>query len=280
MQKICAVLLVLFLSACATTTSQPDDAGLRMWAERAIEGGSDDDVVIYGNGVAIWNDRRIVRIPESDVEKIRGAFRESDFEQIPAVSTRGKRLRYRAGLRTPTSHHEASQTWESPENEALRDLVDAIFAIVQPAVASGVTTSSLSDGLRAVAQGGLPPEALQLIMHVRPAGGDGGFLMRVEHGRATSARYIGDQLTPAREIDLPDATLRDLASRLAAADPATLPINLHAPGYIELIVNVLGHEKNILAREFAGMTPDRHGQDQVRFDELIAWLEARRSDWF
>lgn len=280
MQKTCAVLLVLFLSACATTTAQPDREALRMWAERAIEGGNDDHVVVYGNGVAIWNDRSVLRIPASDVETIRAAFRDSDFEQIPAVSPSGKLLRYRAGLRTATSHHEASQTWEAPENESLRDLVDEIFAVVQPAVASGVTADSLAGGLRAVAGGELPPEALQLIVHVRPGGDEDGFLLRVEHGGTTSARYTGDQLSVARQRDLSDAAIRDLASRLAAFEPATLPTNLYADGYVEIAVNVLGHEKSILARQFAGMTPDRHGQDQVRFNRMVEWLEQRQAEWF
>ncbi len=55
-----------------------------------------------------------------------------------------------------------------------------------------------------------------------------------------------------------------------------LPANLHAEELTDLVVRVLGHEKAVQARRFAGMSRATHADAQVRFDQLLRALEQWR----
>lgn len=254
--------------------------GLRIWVERAIENVGDDELVIYGNGIAVWDGRAVFRLDRAKVEQVLGVFRELEFETIPEASPRGKRLRRRAGIRSDSYSREATQTWEAPENEALKGLVDRIFAIAgDPAEQEASRAASLADGLEKVARGELPVEVFRLVFHFKGADGDG-TLFRVEHGAASSVRYVRGKLGTPANMDVSDQAIRDLARRLAGFHPEQLPVNLYAPDYTEMVIEVLGHDKKVVARQFAGMTRAQHGEQQLRFEQIVAWIREIEDQWF
>ena len=45
--------------------------------------------------------------------------------------------------------------------------------------------------------------------------------------------------------------------------------NLFAPDYKDLTVRVLGHEKNVQARRFAGMTSTTHAESQLDAERIF-----------
>jgi hypothetical protein len=286
------IVVCLISLRCATVSPPPTEVagafpfeggsrqGLRIWAEQAIEGGQDDELLIYGSGVTVWNNRAAFRLSDEELAQILRAFRDLSFEDIPQTSPRGKRLRRRAGIRTTSYSREASQTWEAPENEPLKQLVDRIFAVVGPLSRRTVwSADSLSDGLSKVARGQLPPEVLSLVFHFKPSNGDG-YLFRVEHGAASSRRYVQEKLGDPVEIELSDSAIRDLAARLAAFEPQTLPVNLYARDYTEVVVRVLNQNRSVLARQFADLSPTRHGEAQTRLDGLVSWVQSVHAKWF
>ena len=140
-----------------------------------------------------------------------------------------------------------------------------------------IAAASLDEGLAAVADGTLAPETLRLTLHEKPELGTAGtgVLLRLR-GRELSVRRFatGSGYGPPREVELGEEDLRALAGRLAALSPARLPANLHAPGYLDLTLEVLGHRIAVQARRFAGMTAATHGDLQRDFDRLLESVRA------
>jgi hypothetical protein len=278
---------------------------VRITAERSTDDRKDQHVVIYGNGTALWNNSVQFRVDAATIRQMLASFDAAAFETIPPRSPKGKLLRRRAAIRAGAYEHEAWDTWEQelarqneretirrsnerkgivdPELEkepALTTLVDSIITRVLPLVETGAGAESLADGLKKIASGQLAPEALTLTMLVKPEPGrgetSGGFLLKIDGGSANWSDFQGEQggFTDARKIKLSAARLREIAARLATFDPGSMPINLYSPKYEEVTLSVLNRQQSIVARQFAGMTPTKHGEAQTRFDAMSSWLTS------
>ena len=314
--------LALLLAACATTPKTNEQArrpwhsvpleDVRITAERTTDDRQRHHVVIYGNGVAVWNDRLQFRVDADTIRQILAFYDAAAFETIPPASPKGKFLRRRAAIRAGAYQREAWESWEyeltrrderetiKRSNErkgivdkeldkepALTTLVDSIITTVSPIVEKGGTTAeSLADGLQKIASGQLAPETLSVMMLVKPEPGSGedsgGFVFSVDEGTASWSDFQGEQrgFAVPRKMKLPPSQLRDLASRLAAFDPASLPVNLYSPKYEEVTVSVMNHRNSVVARPFAGLTPAKHGEAQTRFDEMMSWLSSTGRELF
>ncbi len=100
-----------------------------------------------------------------------------------------------------------------------------------------------------------------------------GFLMRVEGQEVTTRRHdpqsgYGEE----KVLDLDVAAVRNLALVVAELDPAAMPVNLWAPVYTEVAIEVLDHRNSVQARRFAGLEPTTHGDLQESFDALVRTL--------
>src|SRR5438132_1197925 len=234
-----------------------------------------------------------MRIDAQRVNRILAAFDAAHFENLPSAKE-GERLRRRAGIRAGEYSREVFDTWESDEEtegkkekrkeNALEKLVNSIFTIVMPvAKKGGPGAASLSGGLKAIASNQLAPETLTIILLVKPemsqSEAGSGFLLHIADGYATSTPYGAQGQNPAR-IKLTDSQIRDIAGRLATVEPETLPANLYATNYEDLTITIFNRRKNVMARQFAAMTPTKFGEAQKRFDTLIAWLEEKRATLF
>jgi hypothetical protein len=83
----------------------------------------------------------------------------------------------------------------------------------------------------------------------------------------------------ANGAPLDDADAAALARLLREGAVSGLPINLYSEQLTDLVVRVLGHEKTIQARRFAGLSRATHGDAQARFDRLLEALDAWKQRW-
>jgi hypothetical protein len=249
-------------------------ADLRLQAERHTQGQS-GRVVVYGNGIGIWNDRMQFQVDAERLKLLLAAVDSARFREMPSAFGSGKKwLVRRVSLRSGGTFKEVVQILEGEQSAELKTLTDRFFEILEPLAQGGLTAENLADGLKKLASGTLAPETLRVIVHYKPGprSVEPGFVFRVEDGIATRQAYkdeaYGDTLT------LPDPRVRELAEALTAAELETLPANLYAREYSEISVQVLNRRKNVLARPFAGMKHETHGGKQDSFDRLFDRLRA------
>lgn len=243
-------------------------------------------VRIFGGGVGIWNRSRQFRLPEKRVTALLERFRKVGFsrfqelygtieEEVPVpedVGGSALRVICRVELTVDGVTKQSGQLAEGPRSEELKDLAHTILDLGRGPGTSGTTAESLDDGLAKIAAGTLAPEVLRILLHRKPearavAAGEAGFLLRIEGGQATVQPYTG-RYGDAEEIGLTGPELAELAADLAENRPGSLPVNLYANYYTDLVVEVLDRKREIQARTFTGVTPSTHGEAQERFDRI------------
>ena len=235
--------------------------------------------------------RRRVRVRAGDYEH--EVAETWEVEQERKEGKEGEDKDKKPSVKKQTEEKKKKTDAEKKEEAGFRDaakletLVDAVMKVVKPIPEKVKTAPSLSDGLKNIAAGELAPETLSIMMMVKPDSTTGketanGYLMRIEGGVASSSPFLGAEKgfgPPVRHI-LDVKTLREIASKLAASDVEGLPANLYSDRYVELSVRVLNHRRNLTARRFAGMTPEKLGTAQSRFDSVAVWFQGLQRQWF
>jgi hypothetical protein len=245
-------------------------------------------VEIFGNGVGIWNGQKQFKLPPEKLKGLLVAFREEGFAAMPpshggrydpvTKEQQPPRLTCRVGLSLDGATAQVVQLQGGRQSEGLRRLAERILDECRGPAASGTGASSLEDGLAKIETGTLAPEALELLLSRRPDPRPGeedarGWVLRVA-GR-TATLDGGPSAVPLDPVEV--AALARLLREGGAAD---LPINLYAEEYTDLVVNVLGRERRVQARRFAGMTRTTSADAQSRFDRILEGLLERRQRWF
>jgi hypothetical protein len=253
---------------------------------------------LFGDGIGIWNDQRQFRVEPDLITAVLRALSDADFpglsdsygggeEDVPQPaagqpSPGGGRMVLVATCRIELTlggrHKQVVQLAEGEQSPVLKKLAEDLLGICEAPARSGITASSLKEGLEKIARGELAPEAWVVVLHRKPdeasaREGHLGFLLRVSGSEASTRTY--DQAAGYREpvvLGLSSEELRSLASALAARDPEAWPVNLYAPDYTDLSLELLNHQKSIQARQFAGMEPTTHGQHQKAFEEVFELL--------
>jgi hypothetical protein len=166
------------------------------------------------------------------------------------------------------------QLEEGRQSAALKRLAGVILGAARNATRTSPPIQSLQDGLDSVAAGRLAIETLRITM--RSGAGRGtreasppGWILRID-GRDLEVEPDGG--SPVRRR-LAAAEVRELARRLADSRFADLPINVRAAAYTELTVAVLGHERAVQARPFAGTSAQPH-EAEARFQRAVEPLMA------
>lgn len=269
---------------------------LHLLAEcRPEDGGGMRSIEVFDSGVAIQDGRRQILLDAGVMEALLAALDAVDFAAF--ADTYGRLEEERERPPRPGGHaalivvcrvkltlgeaeKQSVQLSEGEQSATLRALAERLLELCEGAALSGVEAADLDDGLRKLAHGRLAPETLALVFHRKPGsrppeGPGDGLLLRLEGRTATSRTY-----DPAagygrpRRLDLSRDDVRDLAARLAAADPGDLPVNLWAAEYTDVSLRVLDHRVSLQARRFAGMTPATHAAEQERFARLLSALNA------
>jgi hypothetical protein len=197
----------------------------------------------------------------------------------------GLQMVCRVSLALDGAKKQSFQLSEGERSARLRKLAEKILAAGAELGPSGVAAGSLEDGLDKIARGELAPEALTLQLHRQPEdpkAAEGGWILRIEDGNAQLSLSSSAQTawTEPRRVRLPRERVTDLVRRLAAVRPGELPVNLYSSWYEDLEIRVLNRKATLQARRFANLTPETHGEDQKRYEQLIAALEELKGSLF
>ena len=126
--------------------------------------------------------------------------------------------------------------------------------------------------------GELRPEPLHVLVHRKPEPRSAdehteGWLLKIAGRHATIQSFTpGAGYGSAVHRQLGDEELAAILRPLLEEDFESLPSNLYAEHYTDVAVEVLGRNKRVQARRFARMTRKTHGQQQERFDRILAKL--------
>ena len=261
-----------------------------------LQGDSFRTLEIFGRGIGIWNDEAQFAIDADGLRKVLRAVRAADFAHMrksyggkhdpdPAVTESESAIKIICYLRLSLGGVEKGvfQLYGGRQYQPLWDLAGELFTTYAAAGETGLRAADLGDGLRKLAAGELAPETFRLIFN-RPAQSSAGaswmeesaptYLLHIEGRTVTSRSYGADGgLGEESSSELEAAALVDLAAVLAEKHVETLPGNLFASSYVDLTVKVLGFDKGIQARRFAGMDRTTHGDVQPRFDKIVATVD-------
>ncbi len=252
-------------------------------------------VEAFGNGVAVWEGRRQFALTPVELAGLVEVLRKADFAGMketyggrgpdldrppvqPSDPTAAVVMICRVGLVLDGLSKEVVQLAKGEQSARFLEMADRLVELCLGPARAGVGAADLGDGLEKLSTGVLAPEVFGLLVHRRPdeasaAAGNRGFLLRLTGRRLTSQEFDpAGGYAPELGLELTPAEIADLARRLAAADPASLPVNLWARDYTDLAIRVLDHRKSVQARQFARMTRDTHGERQQRFETLYARL--------
>ncbi|HEY6549197.1 MAG TPA: hypothetical protein VI589_14875 [Vicinamibacteria bacterium] len=305
--KSAARAVLLFLSLAGNGAGQPPPLAealeralaqgwqqLRIQAECRVESRM-PSVLIFGNGVGIWNDQKQFTLPQEKLKGLLVALRDEGFAGM-RPSYGGKydpvtaeqqppRLTCRVELSLDGATAQVVQLQGGRQSEALRRLAGRILDECSGPAAAGIGAESLEDGLAKIESGTLAPEALELLLSRRPEARPGlenarGWVLRVAGRTATLEGGPSASAQEPLAVPLDSGELAALARLLREGGVADLPINLYAEEYTDLVVEVLDRERRVQARRFAGMTPTTHAAQQVKFDRILEALAGRRERWF
>jgi hypothetical protein len=246
--------------------------------------------VVHGNGSGILNRKQQFQLKPEQVNDIlilldRAKFgsMKTSFGGIPFKGPgprpgRPERLLGGVTVTIDGKTRGSSQMGDGEQSKELAELADALLKLCELAAArQSVTAASLADGLKKIGTGELLPESFSVLVHrliEKPMANAEGFLFRVEGNVVlTRTNRPGVGYGPVHRFELSREQLAELTKKLADADPASFPVNLWAVTYTDFRVGVLNFEKDLQARQFAGMTPQKHGEKQKRFDALYGYLE-------
>jgi hypothetical protein len=267
---------------------------LHLFVECRRERGA-GSVELFGNGVGIWNGRRQFRAAAPVVTAALEALRDHGFAAMPETfGGKGSDLSQppKPGVRTQSGSavqvvcrieveiagfsRMVAQLGRGYQSPTFRTLALEILSLCEEPARTGVEAADLADGLTRLAAHDLAPETFHLLLNRRPeeASADGpGFLLRIDGLEVTVRPFDPSSgYGTLLRMRLRPEELAGLAGELVRAGAQELPINLWADVYTDISLTVLGHEREIQARRFAGMEPSTHGEHQQSFDRIYASL--------
>lgn len=270
---------------------------LRLFTECRRDGGL-ESIEIYGNGVAIWDNRLQFEVSGAEISTLLAALHEADFAAMPETfggKTRPRdpqeppgppdgeqaifalRVICRVELSLEGRTKRVAQLDEGRQSAELRELSEEFFRVCKEPARQAVGASGLADGLDKIGRGELAPEVLRVMLHRKPDPNEPvsseGFLLRLEGPKVTS-RLVEESggYGPPMELTLSAGELQELARELAGWTLEELPVNLYSLEYTDFMAAVLDRSKSVQARQFAGMSPTTHAEAQRRFDALYTRL--------
>jgi hypothetical protein len=236
-------------------------------------------IQLYGTGVGIWDERSQFGVEDDRFVAVLRSFDRHDFlampESIggrarkPAGRAQGPRVTCRVTLALAEGESTAVQLEGGEQSAGLKKLATEIIAPFEDPARRGTTVTSIEEGLAAVAQGRLAPEAFSLVAHFKPRDRTG-WLLESRHGDLASRSFSERTgYGAARRLASADDQIRQLARMMS---DAVLPSRLSLDEYTEVHVRVLNQRAEILARVFDDQ-PRPGAADRARFMKLRAELE-------
>lgn len=249
---------------------------------------------VWGDGLGVWQGRRQIHLTAKQVAAVLERLHFADFagfaplygglkQEDPREHDRpedGSAILIVCRVRLSLSGQikESAQRAKGEQSEELKTLAESLLAIGEEAAGNGIEASNLLDGLEKVGRGELDPRVFRLMLHRKPTAEEiedsgPGFLLRLEGREATTHLHHPESGYGEKKVLVLDvAAVRNLALVVAELDPAAMPVNLWAPVYTEVAIELLDHGNSVQARRFAGLEPTTHGDLQERFDTLVRTL--------
>lgn len=248
-------------------------------------------LTLYGDGVGIANNSRQFTVPAKLLTQAIDLILDSGFATMPdrfgideeegekregeeKDSDNPRRILRMLTVTVGSQTKTVIQDDLGDISEPLSKAVTGLVALCQKPAQSALTVPDLSEGLKGVAAEKLAPEALFVAVNapqIRSMANakDQGWALAVEHGEITAhtqslKRGIG---APVRRR-LSEEEAKALARMLLKHDAPKLPRNISSPGYCQLTVSVLGHQRTILVRPFAGARPASEPANAAKFSAL------------
>jgi hypothetical protein len=287
------------VEASRTVGATPEGGGLERALSQALERRSWSDLRIdtecrtdagyhsarvFTSGVGIWNRERQLTLSRKEVLALLGQFQAAGFPRMretygeDSEKDAALELICRVRLELDGAVKQAAQLSKGRTSPELMALAGHILKVAEEAARSGLGADSLTQGMERIARGELAPELLSLhvVRQSEAPGAQEGWQLDLEGSRATVRRNPAPEGEEPRTIQLTPAEIAGLAGQLAAARWDELPVNLWAPEYTDLQIEVLKGRRSLQARQFAEMTSSTHGEAQQRFDRAWEAVEALR----
>lgn len=261
--------------AISSTESRRD---VRIASECLLDSGR-KSIQLYGSGIGIWSESTQFRVDDNRLVTVLRAFDRHGFLSMPESyggrfrkppgRAQGLRVTCTVTLVLPAGERTVVQLEGGEQSPALKRLAIEIIEPFEEPARRGITVGSVEEGLAAVAQGRLAPEAFSLVAHFKPRDRTG-WLLEIQHsGLASRSFSERTGYGPPRRLASADDQIRELARMMSAAD---LPSRLSLDDYTELQVRVLNRRAEILARVFADQ-PSPGEADRAWFMKVRAELE-------
>lgn len=250
------------------------------WSGRQLE--------LHGNGVAFLDRKEQYRLPATEVRKALVQLFKSEFGRMadsfggpPQGGVRDipVQLLGSVGVTIQGVTKGSTQLGGGEQSARLESLAKELLGLMAAQARTAVVTAtSFADGLEKLGKGDLDPLALGILVHrliEQPNQPGAGFLMRIEGDKVTCQSHTREKgYGPTKTLTLPRKDLETLTKLLLESKVGEFPVNLWAVTYTDFNLRVLGMEKSMQARQFAGKTPQTHGEQQKQFDRVYAHLEG------
>jgi hypothetical protein len=267
----------------ARALAAPEDHESLQVSVDCREGSRLRSLQVFGNGVAIHDERTQFHVSPPQIAAILRAILEARFPELEESYGEAEHdavtmMICRVEVAIDGTRKQVVQLAEGGQSAELARLAHDLLALCEPTAHTGVGASTLRDGLEKLARGELAPESwtVSLQRRAEAAGEDDdrpGFRLSISASEATSRDWAGADSGEPRALALGPQEVRALAAELAARDPAAWPVNLWASDYVDLSVRVLNHEKSVQARQFAGLNPAAHSAARRQLEEVLGLLE-------
>jgi hypothetical protein len=256
-----------------------------MWSGNAVG----RQVDLHGNGVVFVDRQKQIKLTKEEVRKALDLLAKAEFGRLPD-SYGGMKLPPGGGRGIPIrmlGHvnvtiqgvtKACSQISGGEQSDKLAKLVADLVNLSAGTGREAVTVTSLADGIDKISKGTLDPLALGILVQrvIEQPGQPGeGFLLRIEGNKVMCQSHAREKgYSPTKTLILERKELEALTKLILDNKAAEFPVNLWAVTYTDFNLRVLGLEKSMQARQFAGKTPETHGEQQKQFDRIYAQLEA------
>ena len=227
---------------------------------------------IFGGAVQPESEDDRPTVIRDDEPSARAAQRDS-AEEIPAAVI----IVCRVALSLDGMEKHVMQRARGVQSVEFKEMATAILDVCESPAGNGVTADNLGDGLEKLASKKLTASLLTLLVHrkvAEPSAAAGyGWLLRIEDGRALARTYDAQgALSVPTALDLDDKKLTRILDLLSRNAVDTLPINIQARDYTEVVVEILNQRRGIQARRFAADAG--HPENVEAFENIVAGLEV------
>lgn len=234
---------------------------------------------IFSSGAGAWDRTVQVRIDDAVRNALIDDLLEAGFARFepryggqdkPEKAEAPLRILCRIKAQVDGLEKMSVQAAYGEQSAVFMRLASTLLDRLEPLAADGISAGGLDEALAMLARGELAPETLSLrLVRLPPKTSEAaaGAIVRFDGLRHSRQPYDpGQAIGPVQSIRASPETAARIAAAAATAGFSSLPVNVAGTGYTELELEVLGHARTVIAREF---TRAAAGDESARFERLV-----------